>query len=118
MVGVLILCMLAVTTEAGLIVVAIFSGFFSGALIGLPPLCFLALTKDKSKIGTRIGMGFGMIGFGVLAGGPGGGSILGDHGSLHWHGLWAFGGVCACVAGLMYAALRIARYGFKLRVKA
>lgn len=118
MVGVLILCMLAVTTEAGLIVVAIFSGFFSGALIGLPPLCFLALTKDKSKIGTRIGMGFGMIGFGVLAGGPGGGSILGDHGSLNWHGLWAFGGVCACVAGLMYAALRIARYGFKLRVKA
>ncbi|KAA8642435.1 hypothetical protein EYZ11_005609 [Aspergillus tanneri] len=118
MVGVLVLCLLSVTTEAGLIVIAVFSGFFSGALIGLPPLCFVALTKDKTKIGTRIGMGFGMIGLGVLAGGPAGGSILAHPHHSNWNGLWAFGGVTTCVGGFMYAGLRLVLYGFKLRVKA
>ncbi|KAJ5872924.1 uncharacterized protein N7529_005277 [Penicillium soppii] len=117
-VGVLILCLLAVTTQGGLIVIAILSGFFSGALIGLPPLCFVALTKDKSKIGTRIGMGFGIIGLGVLAGGPAGGAILAESAHMNWNGLWAFGGATACVAGFMYAGLRIAMYGSGLKVKA
>ncbi|KAJ5797808.1 uncharacterized protein N7503_007104 [Penicillium pulvis] len=118
LVGILILCMLAVTTQAGLIVIAVLSGFFSGALIGLPPLCFVALTKDKSKIGTRIGMGFGMIGLGVLAGGPAGGAILAHSGNTNWHGVWIFGGVSALVAGFMYAGVRVALYGFRVGVKA
>lgn len=118
LVGVLILCLLAVTTQAGLIVIAVLSGIFSGALIGLPPLCFVALTKDKSKIGTRIGMGFGMIGLGVLAGGPAGGAILAHSGNTNWHGVWIFGGVCALVAGFMYAGVRVALYGFRVGVKA
>jgi MFS family permease len=117
-VGILILCLLAVTTQAGLIVIAVLSGFFSGALIGLPPLCFVALTKDKSKIGTRIGMGFGIIGLGVLAGGPAGGAILAQSTHMNWNGLWAFGGATACAAGLMYGGLRVAVYGFGLKVKA
>ncbi|KAL4922074.1 major facilitator superfamily domain-containing protein [Aspergillus aurantiobrunneus] len=120
MVGVLMLCMLAVTNEAGLIVIAVLSGFFSGAMIGLPPLCFVALTKDKSKIGTRIGMGFGMMAFGVLAAGPGAGDILGDGegDSMNWDGLWIFGGVSALVASFIFGVLRVAKYGFALRVKA
>ncbi|BCS28338.1 uncharacterized protein APUU_61386S [Aspergillus puulaauensis] len=118
MVGVLILCLIAVTNQAGLIVIAVFSGFFSGALIGLPPLCFVAITKDKSKIGTRIGMGFGMMAFGVLAGGPGAGDILSGSGSMNWNGVWIFGGVSTLVASLIFGALRIANYGFVLRVKA
>lgn len=117
-VGILILCLLAVTTQAGLIVIAVLSGFFSGALIGLPPLCFVALTKDKSKIGTRIGMGFGIIGLGVLAGGPAGGAILAQSAHMNWNGLWAFGGATACVAGFMYGGLRVGIYGIGLKVKA
>lgn len=113
-VGILILCMNAVDSVAGEIIIAILSGFFSGVFIGMPPLCLIALTEDKSKIGTRMGMGYGMIGLGVLAGGPAGGAILGREAPLHWHGLWAFGGVCACVAGVAYAALRVARSGIKL----
>ncbi|CEL03768.1 hypothetical protein ASPCAL04912 [Aspergillus calidoustus] len=117
MVGVLILCLITVTSEAGLIVIAVFSGFFSGALIGLPPLCFVALTEDKSKIGTRIGMGFGMMAFGVLAGGPGAGDILGGAGDLNWDGLWVFGGVATLVAAGVFFVLRIVRGGFKVAVK-
>ncbi|KAL4759398.1 major facilitator superfamily domain-containing protein [Aspergillus foveolatus] len=117
-VGVLILCMMAVVNEAGIIVIAVFSGFFSGALIGLPPLCFVALTKDKSKIGTRLGMGFGMMAFGVLAGGPGAGDILGDAHDLDWNGVWIFGGASCLAAAAIFAGLRVSQYGFKLRVKA
>ncbi|EED12119.1 monocarboxylate transporter, putative [Talaromyces stipitatus ATCC 10500] len=118
MIGVLMLCLVAVTTEGGLIVIALLSGFFSGALIGLPPLCFVALTKDKTRIGTRVGMGFGMIGLGVLAGGPAGGAILSLSDHTGWTGLWVFGGVTALAAGFMYLGLRIVLYGCKLRVKA
>ncbi|KAL3492073.1 major facilitator superfamily domain-containing protein [Aspergillus germanicus] len=117
MVGVCILCLITVTSEAGLIVIAVFSGFFSGALIGLPPLCFVALTEDKSKIGTRIGMGFGMMAFGVLAGGPGAGDILGGGRDMNWDGLWVFGGVTTLVAAGVFLVLRIVRGGFKVAVK-
>ena len=118
LVGVLTLCLIAVKNEGGLVALAVLGGFFSGALIGLPPLCFVALTKDKSKIGTRIGMGFGMIGLGVLAGGPASGAILARSTDLSWKCLWAFGGTATCLAGLMYAGLRIYLYGFNIAVKA
>jgi hypothetical protein len=76
------------------------------------------LTKDKTKIGTRIGMGFGMISFGTLVGGPGGGAILGKADLLNWDGLWIFGGVTALVSGVLYSGLRVRRIGLKLNVKA
>ena len=116
--GILILCMMAVKSTASIIVVAILVGFFSGVFIAMPPVCFVSLIEDKSKIGTRIGMGFGMIALGVLVGGPGGGGILGTHDPLNWNGLWAFGGVTALVSGVMYFGLRIARSGLKLNIKA
>ncbi|KAI1614739.1 major facilitator superfamily domain-containing protein [Exophiala viscosa] len=115
--GVLLLCMIPIKHEAAAIVMAILSGIFSGVLIALPPVCFVSLIKNKSLIGTRIGMGFGMIGLGLLAGGPGAGAILGDNAPFKWTGLWVFGGVLACAGGLMYAGLRVARLGFKLNVK-
>ncbi|MCJ1378975.1 hypothetical protein MMC17_002074 [Xylographa soralifera] len=118
MFGVCLLCMMAVKTEAGVIVLAILTGFFSGVYIALPPLCFVALTKDKTKIGSRMGMAYSIIAFGMLAGGPGGGNILGKADPLNWHGLWILGGVSCCVSSLMYAGLRMARYGLKLNVKA
>ncbi|TVY13420.1 Aspyridones efflux protein apdF [Lachnellula arida] len=116
--GVLMLCMMAVHSKGAIIVMALLSGFMSGALIGLPPLCFVALTQDKSKLGTRVGMGYAILSFGVLASGPGGGAILGQGHSLNWHGLWTFGGVSTCVASLGYLAIRFAKYGFKPLMKA
>lgn len=116
--GVLILCMITVTTQAGIITIAVLGGLFSGVFIAMPPVCFVALTKDKSKIGTRIGMGYAMIGFGALAGGPGGGSILGEEGVLNWTGLWTFGGVASLVSGVMFFALRVAKFGWRVNVKA
>ena len=116
--GILMFCMIAVKSEAAIIVVALLVGFFSGVFIAMPPVCFIALIKDKSRIGTRVGMGFSIAALGLLIGGPAGGSILGTKDPLNWAGLWSFGGVSACVAGVVYAGLRVARGGFKLNVKA
>ncbi|KXL46368.1 MAG: hypothetical protein FE78DRAFT_89504 [Acidomyces sp. 'richmondensis'] len=121
MVGVVFLCNLSVHNAGGLICTALFFGFFSGIFIALPPVLFVALTKDKSKVGTRIGMGFAMVGMGVLAGGPGGGGILQRRGSqpseLDWTGVWTYAGVCAICSGVLFCILRIWRGGFKLMVK-
>ena len=116
-VGALQFAMIGVKSEAALIVVAILFGFFSGVFIALPPVLFVALTKDRTKIGTRIGMGFGILGFGVLAGGPGGGNLLGDGSNLHWTSLWVYAGVTGIVSGVLFIILRIWRGGPKLMVK-
>lgn len=99
--------MIGVTNLGGIIILTLLYGFFSGVFIALPPVCFVQLTKDKSKIGTRMGMGFAFLGFGVLSGGPGGGSILGtDISNLHWTNLWVYGGTFAVGSGLLLGVLR------------
>lgn len=116
--GVFTLCIIAVKREGSLIVLTVLSGFVSGVVIGLPPLCFVAVTSDKSKLGTRMGMGYAMVGLGVLAGGPGAGNILGSGQDLDWQGVWTFSGVSCIVAGLGYAAIRVSRYGSQINIKA
>lgn len=116
---------MAVRNAAGMVVESLFFGFFSGIFIALPPVLFVALTKDKSKVGTRIGMGFATIGLGVLAGGPGGGGILGTQGSggqlatenLNWNGTWTYAGVTAIAAGCIFGAVRVMKGGSKVMAK-
>lgn len=111
--------MMTVHSKVVVIVMVILSGSMSGALIGLPPMCLAILTADKSKLGTRVGMGYAVIALGVLASGPSSGAILRNGGaSLDWHILWVFGGVPTCVSGLDYAAIRVFKYGPKLNIKA
>ncbi|RAO67424.1 uncharacterized protein BHQ10_003436 [Talaromyces amestolkiae] len=117
MLGVTVLCMLGVHNEAGMIVEAIVTGFFSGVVVALPPVCFRILTENKSMIGTRIGQGFAIGGFGLLLGGPSAGAILGTDDPLNWTGLWVYGGVVGCVAGLIMLCVRIMKAAFVLRVR-
>lgn len=116
--GILTFCMLAVKSSASFIVLGILLGFFSGLYIALPPICFVALTPDKSKLGSRMGMSYSIIAFSMLCGGPGGGSVLGTVDPLNWKGLWVFGGVMCCASSLLYTVLRVGKYGAKLNVKA
>ncbi|CAD0100779.1 unnamed protein product [Aureobasidium mustum] len=116
--GIFTFCLMAVNKEASLIVVTVLAGFVSGVVIGMPPLCFVAITPDKSKLGTRMGMGYAMMGLGVLAGGPGAGNILGVGQDLNWPGAWAFSGASCVAAGLGYAGIRIVKYGKQVRVRA
>lgn len=116
--GVVYYCSMAVHEKGPMIGVTILGGFFLGLLTALPPVCFAALVKDKSKIGTRIGMGTATIAFGLLVGGPGAGGILRGQEPLNWSGLWSFAGTAMVISGIMYVLLRIHRSGFKLLVKA
>ncbi|KAI8961036.1 MFS general substrate transporter [Daldinia sp. FL1419] len=116
--GVLMLCFMAAHTRGSVIAIAVLAGFFSGVFIAMPPVCFFPLTQDKSKLGTRVGMGFGIIALGLLVGSPVAGAILGETKPLEWRGLWGFGGATAALAGLMYTALRIYRSGWALNIKA
>lgn len=116
--SVTIFCMLAVHNEGGMIVEAVVTGFFSGVIVALPPVCFAVLTANKSVIGTRIGQGFAIGGLGLLIGGPTAGAILGASEPLNWTGLWVYGGVTVCVAGLIIAFVRVMKAGLALKVKA
>jgi MFS family permease len=116
--GVTMLCLLGVRNAAGMVVEAVVTGFFSGVVIALPPVCFRVLTENKSMIGTRIGQGFAIGGLGLLLGGPSAGAILGSVDPLNWTGLWVYGGVTACVAGLIHGCVRIMRSGLALNIKA
>ncbi|KAJ5092761.1 hypothetical protein N7456_008622, partial [Penicillium angulare] len=116
--GVVLLCNLAVESEAGIICTAVFTGFFSGIFIATPPLLFVALTKDKSKIGTRMGMAFALLGLGVLTGGPGSGGVLQrDPGRMDWTGTWTYGGVFTLSSGVCFVILRLWLVGFKIKEK-
>ena len=118
----LLFCMQAVKSTAGIVVMVLLFGFFSGVLVALPPVLFVQLTQDKSKIGTRIGTGFALIAMSTFAGGPGAGAVLGDgdgrSGGLRWSAMWSFGGAVVVLSGLILLALRCWKYGFGLRVKA
>ncbi|MCJ1333130.1 hypothetical protein MMC10_009824 [Thelotrema lepadinum] len=116
--GILILCMIAVKSKGAFIVQGLLIGFFSGLYIALPPICFVAITKDKSKLGSRMGMSYSIIAFSMLIGGAGGGSILGVADPLNWPGLWIFGGVMCCASSVLYGVLRVGKYGAKLNAKA
>ena len=118
MCGVLVLCLIATHTVGGIVIVALLFGFFSGVFIALPSVIVVALTKDKSKIGTRIGMAFAFVGAGVLAGGPGGGGILGtDSQDLHWNPMWIYGGVCFLASFVVFAILRVWIAGPRITTK-
>lgn len=116
--GVSVFCMLAVHNAAGMIVISIATGFLSGVVIALPPVCFRILTEDKSVIGTRVGQGFATAGLGLLIGGPTAGAILGGNLPLQWTGLWVYGGTAGVIGGLIIFAIRVMLAGWTLKVKA
>jgi MFS family permease len=116
--GVTILSMLAVRNTAGMVVETVITGFLSGVVVALPPVCFGILTTNKSVIGTRIGQGFAFGGLGLLIGGPSAGAILGTNEPLNWTGLWIYGGVTVCIAGIVILVVRIMKVGSVLKVKA
>ncbi|KAB5522146.1 monocarboxylate permease [Coniochaeta sp. 2T2.1] len=116
--GVTMLCLLAVHNAAGMVVEAVVTGFFSGIVVALPPVCFRVLTENPSMIGTRIGQGFATAGIGLFIAGPTAGAILGTTEPLDWTGLWVYGGVTVIAGGVILFAVRFMRAGFKLNVKA
>ncbi len=112
--GVIIFGLIGTHSIAGIIIVALLYGFFSGAFVSLPPACFVLLSPNRGMIGTRMGMGFAIISIGGLIGTPVGGAILS---SSSWTGLWAYAGATAVAGGLLMGVSRMVRSHGKLIVK-
>lgn len=75
-----VLCFIAEPNFAGLVVMAIFYGFFVGAFFTLQPTIYERLTTDKSRIGTRLGMASTVSSVGLLIGAPAAGALIRTYG--------------------------------------
>ncbi|KAL7954893.1 putative MFS monocarboxylate transporter [Trichoderma compactum] len=106
-------CWIAVNSTAGIIVLSIFYGFFSGGFVSLPPVVMTALTKDLRDLGTRLGMFFAVVSLALLVGTPIGGAILTVSNS--YLGLQLFCGCCLAVCFIITCSIRLLRSGFTLR---
>ncbi|KAF4552276.1 Aspyridones efflux protein apdF [Elsinoe fawcettii] len=115
--GIIALCLIAVKDVAPLFVVCVLYGFFSGALVSLPPTVFVSLSLHKRHmIGTRMGMGFFFISIGLLLGTPVCGWILAASSYTY---VWTFGGTLLIVAAFtMFAGRTCKLGGVKLLSKA
>ncbi|KAJ5811776.1 MFS general substrate transporter [Penicillium riverlandense] len=95
--GALMFALIDLSNMAGVVVVALLYGFFSGAFVSLPPTCFVRLSPNRALIGTRMGMGYAAMTVGNLIGTPVAGTILQDHG---FNAMWVFGGIMSVAGGL------------------
>lgn len=74
--GVISICWIAVDTQSQLIAWAVFWGFLSAGLVTLPAAVFPSLCPDPGRLGTRVGMSWGLSAFASLIGSPIAGAIL------------------------------------------
>jgi len=110
--AILTFCLIAIKSTAGLIIYAILYGFSAGAFRGLPAAGVARLSEDHSKIGMRLGMTLGFVGFGVLVSSPIAGAILVDDGG--WIGLIVWCGTLLVASALSMVASRTVKIGVKL----
>jgi MFS family permease len=114
--GLLMFCWAAVHNTAGLYVFAIFYGVASAAAMGLFAGTVPSLTKDISKIGTRVGMILTLMSLGPLTGPSVAGALIARTGGGYLAPqIWA-GAALLLGAGSLVAA-RVWTSGWHLKVK-
>ncbi|KAJ3925839.1 MAG: MFS general substrate transporter [Lentinula lateritia] len=77
--SILIFALLGVDKSvAALVIFAILYGFFSGGFISLLAPVIASLARDESEMGIRLGLAYFIGSFGILAGNPIAGALLGE----------------------------------------
>lgn len=112
--GVMCLCLISAHTTSSVIAVIAFYGFFSGTLVSLPPTIYVRMTKNRAVIGTRIGMGFAVVAFGMLIGTPISGAILS---ASSFNAVWAFAGALTLGGAVLMIGARVSQGGWHLLTK-
>lgn len=107
----LVLCVNAHASLAGLFVLLVLYGFFTGAFFSLQPTIFARLTQDKNRIGTRIGMASTCMSVGLLIGAPAGGALIRTFG---YYAGWAWSGVAIASGTALMVGSRGLVGGWKL----
>ncbi|KAF2685203.1 MFS general substrate transporter [Lentithecium fluviatile CBS 122367] len=114
--SIILYCWAAVYSVPSLYAFAILYGFFSAGFQGLFPAVLASLTKDMSKVGTRNGMGFGVVGLASLTGPPIAGALVQSHGGGYlaaqmWGASMMFAGSVVVLLG------RLSITGWTLKIK-
>jgi MFS family permease len=104
-----------VHTVPGIIILAVFYGFFSGGFVSLPPVVMATMTSDVRNLGTRMGMVFAVTSTGLLIGTPIGGAILSD--TNEYLGVQLFTACCLTMSACLFTTVRFLRSGPNLRSK-
>ena len=115
MTGILSFCLLAIKNKPGVIAFSALYGFVSGPFLSLPVPVIAGISPDKSVLGTRLGMSFTFIGFGVLIGEPIAGAILGS--KRNWVGLTVWCGVTLLASSAIILAGRVVKTGPILKAR-
>lgn len=105
-------CWLGVSNVTGYYVWTAFYGVCSAAFQCLIPTTVASITPSLDKVGTRMGMAFGIISFATMTGAPVGGALQSaDHGDFTGAQIWA---ACATVVGfsLCFVARCVKASGF------
>ncbi|CAK7216862.1 hypothetical protein SBRCBS47491_002974 [Sporothrix bragantina] len=74
--GIIIMCLTAAKSTAGLIVFSIFFGFASGTIVSGASAAISVCSDDPRKMGTYLGMGLGAASIAVLIGPPINGQLI------------------------------------------
>ncbi|KAJ5678432.1 uncharacterized protein N7477_004065 [Penicillium maclennaniae] len=106
---------IGIHTVPGIIILAVFYGFFSGGFVSLPPVVMASMTPDVRNLGTRLGMVFAITSIGLLIGTPIGGAILADTNT--YLGVQLFTASCLVTSAVLMATLRFVRSGPVLKSK-
>lgn len=96
------LAFLGTKSTAGVYIVAVLYGFFSGTFFALQPTVFARLTADMAVLGTRFGMAFTVLSVALLFGTPISGALQhldGYQASWAWQGATVFVGGFSICAG-------------------
>lgn len=96
--GILILCMQAITDNAGIIVFSAFFGFCSGAIVSGMSTVLAQIPKHPGNIGTYMGMGMAVVSYAALIGPPIDGAFV-----SHFHSfdqVAIFSGIVVLVGGI------------------
>jgi MFS family permease len=115
--GILSFCWIRVSNEADLVVFALLYGLFSGVIASLPAPIIASMTKDMSRLGTRMGMNFCISSIGALTSPPIAGALIASGGGNYLH-VQIFSGVLLLASCVFAGASRLAMTGFKLKAKA
>ncbi|KAI9035768.1 MFS monocarboxylate transporter [Aspergillus affinis] len=114
--GILIFTWHGVTSITGLYVFAVFFGLVSAAVLGLVVGTIPSLTRDLSKIGTRVGMALTLVSPGPLTGPSVAGALV-ARGQGGFLGAQVWAGVVLLVAAGVLVVARVSASGWRLMVK-
>lgn len=119
--GIMCLVWISIHTVSGFVAFCAIYGFFSGALIPLPPSVFPKVVTDPRVLGTRFGMAQGISGIANAVGPPIAGALLKVHSrsGQNWLAAQLFAGfvmVFACIQLLGLWTLLVKKRGTVLFV--